>query len=162
MGALIRRLPASLSPLAALALTLTTSNDAAAQVVRTVPLQRAAPFDAWCRAPVCTPPGGALPPPALFKPPAVVLPSRQDGLLEQELKQRLAKAVSDQARELDLWSKPVADLSNSAAAAITVRRVSVASGPHTESSVSAIAAPSAQAIPAKIIQKAVCVERKAH
>jgi hypothetical protein len=83
-----------------------------------VKLERPAPFDHWCVAPVCQAPAGQTPHAPLFQPPAEVLPSASDGLLERELKRRLGNAVSDQARKLDVWSKPVDDLSQSAVAAL--------------------------------------------
>lgn len=94
----------------------------AAHAESEVKLERPAPFDRWCVAPLCQPPPGQTPRAPLFQPPAEVLPSASDGLLERELKQRLGAAVSEQARKLDVWSKPVDDLSQSAVAALASDR----------------------------------------
>lgn len=91
----------------------------AARAESEVKLERPAPFDRWCVAPVCQPPAGQTPRAPLFQPPAEILPSASDGLLERELKQRLGIAVSEQAAKLDLWSKPVDDLTQGAVAALT-------------------------------------------
>ncbi|HVY32478.1 MAG TPA: hypothetical protein VHB79_38335 [Polyangiaceae bacterium] len=90
----------------------------AARAESEVKLTRPAPFDRWCVAPVCQVPAGQAAHAPLFQPPAELLPSASDGLLERELKQRLGNALSEQARKLDVWSKPVDDLSQSAVAAL--------------------------------------------
>ncbi len=82
-------------------------------------LKRAAPFDRWCVAPVCQPGGGQYPHASLFRSPAVLQPQTSDGFLEQALKAQLIASIDQEARALDVWSKPVADLSESAVAALS-------------------------------------------